>query len=73
MSDFDLVGGEVAPLAAGKPIKIGNMNGRDRGTHSCLRTRRLRVRYRSSSTIAATWSSQWLYYRTIGRQPSKRP
>ena len=30
MSDFDLVGGEVAPLASGQPVKIGNMNGRDR-------------------------------------------
>jgi hypothetical protein len=31
MSDFDLVGGEVAALASGQPIKIGNMKGRDRG------------------------------------------
>jgi hypothetical protein len=31
MSDFDLVGGEVVPLASGQPIKIGDMNGRDRG------------------------------------------
>jgi hypothetical protein len=31
MSDFDLVGGEVAALASGQPVKIGNMNGRDRG------------------------------------------
>ena len=30
MSDFDLVGGEVAPLASGQPVKIGNMNGHDR-------------------------------------------
>jgi hypothetical protein len=31
MSDIDLVGGEVAALASGQPVKIGNMNGRDRG------------------------------------------
>jgi hypothetical protein len=30
MSDFDLVGGEVAPLASGRPVKIGIMKGRDR-------------------------------------------
>jgi hypothetical protein len=31
MSDFDLVGGDVVPLAAGRPVRIGTMNGRDRG------------------------------------------
>jgi hypothetical protein len=31
MSDFDLLGSEVAALASGKAVKIGNMNGRDRG------------------------------------------
>jgi hypothetical protein len=30
MSDFDLVGGEVSPLSAGRAVKIGGMNGRDR-------------------------------------------
>jgi hypothetical protein len=30
MSDFDLVGGEVSPLAAGRRVRIGGMNGRDR-------------------------------------------
>jgi hypothetical protein len=30
MSDFDLVGGEVFPLAAGRPIAIGWMKGRSR-------------------------------------------
>jgi hypothetical protein len=30
MSDFDLVGGEVAPLGASRPIAIGWMNGRTR-------------------------------------------
>jgi len=30
MSDFDLVGGEVSPLSAGRPVRIGGMNGRDR-------------------------------------------
>jgi hypothetical protein len=30
MSDFDLVGGEVTPLASGQPVRIGTMNGRDR-------------------------------------------
>src|SRR5215470_13409870 len=30
MSDFDLIGGEVIPLAAGRPVTIGTMNGRDR-------------------------------------------
>jgi hypothetical protein len=31
MSDFDLVGGgEVSPLAAGRAVRIGAMNGRDR-------------------------------------------
>jgi len=31
MSDFDLVGGDVIPLASGRPVRIGTMNGRDRG------------------------------------------
>jgi hypothetical protein len=31
MSDFDLVAGAVLALASGQPVKIGNMNGRDRG------------------------------------------
>jgi hypothetical protein len=30
MSDFDLLGGEVSPLAAGRPITIGWMKGRSR-------------------------------------------
>ena len=30
MSDFDLVGGEVSPLGAGRPIRIGWMKGRSR-------------------------------------------
>jgi hypothetical protein len=30
MSDFDLVGGEVSPLAAGRPVRVGGMNGRVR-------------------------------------------
>ena len=31
MSDFDLIGGEVLPLGAGRPIAIGWMKGRSRG------------------------------------------
>jgi hypothetical protein len=30
MSDFDLVGGEVSPVGAGKPIAVGWMKGRSR-------------------------------------------
>jgi hypothetical protein len=30
MSDFDLVGGEVSPLASGRPVAIGWMKGRSR-------------------------------------------
>jgi hypothetical protein len=30
MSDFDLVGGDFIPLASGRPVRIGTMNGRDR-------------------------------------------
>jgi hypothetical protein len=30
MSDLDLIGGEVSPLSAGRPVKIGEMNGRHR-------------------------------------------
>jgi hypothetical protein len=30
MGDFDLVTGEVSPLAAGRPVRIGGMKGRDR-------------------------------------------
>jgi hypothetical protein len=30
MSDFDLVGGEVSPLGAGRPIAVGAMKGRSR-------------------------------------------
>jgi hypothetical protein len=31
MSDFDLIGGEVIPIASGQPVRIGTMNGRGRG------------------------------------------
>jgi len=31
MSDFDLVGDEVIPIASGQPVRIGTMNGRVRG------------------------------------------
>jgi hypothetical protein len=31
MSDFELVGGDVIPLAPGQAVRIGTMNGRDRG------------------------------------------
>jgi hypothetical protein len=31
MSDFDLVGSDVIPLDSGRPVRIGTMNGRDRG------------------------------------------
>ena len=30
MSDFDLIGGKIAPLGEGRPIKIGWMSGRSR-------------------------------------------
>lgn len=30
MSDFDLAGGEVSPLGAGRPIMVGSMKGRSR-------------------------------------------
>jgi len=30
MSDFDLLGGEVSPLGAGRPIAVGTMKGRSR-------------------------------------------
>jgi hypothetical protein len=30
MSDFDLIGGEVSPLGAGRPITIAWMKGRSR-------------------------------------------
>jgi hypothetical protein len=30
MSDFDLVGGDVSPLGAGRPIAVGSMKGRSR-------------------------------------------
>jgi hypothetical protein len=30
MSDFDLVGGEMSPLGAGRPIAVGSMKGRSR-------------------------------------------
>lgn len=30
MSDFDVVGGEVSPLDAGRPIAVGSMKGRSR-------------------------------------------
>jgi hypothetical protein len=38
MSDFDLVGGEVSPLAAGRPITIANMKGRSRAYTFTART-----------------------------------
>jgi hypothetical protein len=39
MSDFDLVGGEVSPLGAGRPIRIAWMNGRSRAYTLAARNR----------------------------------
>jgi len=39
MSDFDLVGGEVSPLDAGRPIKIAWMKGRSRAYALAARNR----------------------------------
>jgi hypothetical protein len=39
MSDFDLVGGEVSPLDAGRPIVVGSMNGRSRAYALIARNR----------------------------------
>jgi hypothetical protein len=39
MSDFDLVGGEMSPVAAGRPIKIGWMEGRSRAYTLTARNR----------------------------------
>jgi hypothetical protein len=39
MSDFELVGGEVSPLGAGRPIKIAWMNGRSRAFALAARNR----------------------------------
>ena len=54
MSDFDLVGGEVSPLGAGRPIAVAWMKGRSRAYALSARNRQTSPRYRSSSTIAAT-------------------
>jgi len=39
MSDFDLVGGEVSPLGAGRPIRIASMKGRSRAYTLAARNR----------------------------------
>jgi hypothetical protein len=39
MSDFDLVGGEVSPLGAGRPITIARMKGRGRAYTLTVRNR----------------------------------
>ena len=39
MSDFDLVGGEVSPLDAGRPIAVGSMKGRSRAYSLTARNR----------------------------------
>lgn len=39
MSDFDLVGGEVSPLDAGRPIAVGSMKGRSRAYALTARNR----------------------------------
>lgn len=39
MSDFDLVGGEVSPLDAGRPIVVGSMKGRSRAYALTARNR----------------------------------
>ena len=54
MSDFDLVGGEVSPLGAGRPIAVGWMKGRSRAYALTAAIGRARPRYRSPSTTAAT-------------------
>jgi hypothetical protein len=39
MSDFDLIGGEVSPLGAGRPITVGWMKGRSRAYELTARNR----------------------------------
>src|SRR5262245_60445904 len=39
MSDFELVGGEVSPLGAGRPVRIAWMNGRSRAYALAARNR----------------------------------
>ena len=39
MSDFDLVGGEVSPLGAGRPVTIARMKGRSRAYMLTVRNR----------------------------------
>jgi hypothetical protein len=39
MSDFDLMGGEVSPLDAGRPIAVGSMKGRSRAYTLTARNR----------------------------------
>ena len=39
MSDFDLVGGEVTPRGAGRPVTIGSMKGRSRAYTLSARNR----------------------------------
>ena len=39
MSDFDLLGGEVSPLSAGRPVTIGWMKGRSRAYTLAARNR----------------------------------
>jgi hypothetical protein len=54
MSDFDLVGGDVSPLGAGRPIAIAWMKGRARVYTLTLAIGRASPQCQSSSTTAAT-------------------
>ena len=54
MSDFDVAGGEVSPLDAGRPIAVDSMKGRSRAYALTARNQPGSPRYRSPSTTAAT-------------------
>jgi hypothetical protein len=52
MSDLDLVGGELVPVAPGRPVRIGEMNGRGRAYALTAQT------LRGKSTISVVFSDR---------------
>jgi hypothetical protein len=73
MSDFDLVGGEVSPLGAGRPITIAWMKGRSRAYALAARDRPGKSATRPSSGIGFASPLGPLTVETVAENRQRRP
>src|SRR5258707_11488221 len=67
MSDFDLVGGEVSPLGAGRPITIAWMKGRSRAYALAPPDRP------GKSAISVVFNDPCAMFAATGARPADRP